>query len=227
MLRIIIFTLLIFQFSYSARNNSSLLDDQLDALNRQMQNENDQQNNINSQYNYNQNSSYTDIPEPKSFYVGAGLFLGYFDSDSSISAYNKKDSTTAAIYKFGYIFKTNNRIELNIIEEQRLDYGDEIHLITGGIINLILTKPVGGLSNTYFTIHGGVGLYDYSHYNLEGISLNPALGITTQINNIMEVDAKFLYQYTTWMDLDGDITHSPEIKSTIFRGFVFGVKYKF
>lgn len=231
MLKKSIFIILIFLSTLYCADDNTLLNDQLEAINRQLGSSNQDSDKLNledeSAYKYNQNAIYQNPNYVKErFYIGANGFFGSFDSRSNDSNYNVKESTTFTNLKIGYIFKTNNRLELVLLEGTDLSYTSFTNEMSGVNLNLILPFVSNRAKNIHIKVQGGVGLYSYSDFSMEGISASAAFGIIGDITNDIEIDISYLYQYVYWRDFK-HITDSTYISSTSFNGMLFGIKYKF
>ncbi len=225
-----IFLLFALYYSLQAAENT-LLNKQLEAINRQLNAERIQSGELDpggeEVYEYNQNA--VDIQEPQRssrMYVGASGFIGNFVSKSGDQAYNVKDSTSFAYYRLGYIFETGNRVELSLVNGATLSYDDFEDHISGINLNMIIAIPMNKEKTVYTKLQGGVGIYDYSKFGLEGVSLNPAAGIIFDITPDVELDITYQYQIILWRDFE-DLSGSSEIKNTTLRGLSVGLKYKF
>lgn len=230
MLRIVFFSLFLLCLNLLGAQDS-LLKDQLEALSKQLDtgsNNSDRLDlNENSAYDYNQNVKYLRPYQTKErIYIGANKFLGYFNSSSDDASHNVKESTSFNYFKLGYIFKTNNRLELTWIDEADLSYTTFIEELSGLNLNAILPYALNDSRSFHLKLQGGVGIYDYSAYSLEGLSASFGLGIIGDVTEDIEVDIYYLYQYIYWKDL-AHLTDSAYVNSTNLNGMSFGVKYKF
>lgn len=230
MLKISVFIILIFLSSlYSADN--TLLNDQLEAINRQLgtapKDAKTIEAEMESPYDYNQNAVYQ-YPNyaQERIYIGVNAFFGHFSTNSDDSRYTVRESTTYSNLKLGYIFKTNTRLEVVWLEEADLSYTAFMDKASGFDLNLILPYSMNSAGNIHLKVQGGVGVYDYSDFSIKGFSANGAVGVIGDITNDIELDITYIFKYIYWRDL-GDITSSTEISSTNFTGMLFGLKYKF
>ena len=230
MLRILFLAITLF-YNLQAADNNTLLNKQLEAINRQLTSSEAESGKIDptddNTYNYNQNTQYLqENPKSERFYVGASGFIGYFITKSDMEAYDVKESTSFAYLRAGYIFKTNNRIELSFIQEAGLSYTTFEDEISGINLNMIIPIALNKEKTAYLKLLGGIGLYDYSNFSLEGFSLNPGIGTIYDITNDIELDLTYQYQVILWKDF-GHLSSTSEISTTTLRGLNVGVKYKF
>lgn len=231
MLRIVLLLILLFSPYIYAADNNSLLDEQLEAINRQLNSGNVESDKLdlkdNSPYKYNQNVVYHPPSYVKEqFYVGINRYIGYFESKSDIERYNTDYSTAFFYFRLGYIFKTNNRLEVTWINEAKLNYNYSMHKLTGLNVNAIVPFAMNDSETVFFKLQAGVGVYDFNAYSLEGISALGEAGLIANITDEIEFDISYLYQYFYWKDLQrlGD---DAEISNTKLTGVIFGLKYKF
>lgn len=226
----IIFLLLSFSYSiYAANNqNDTLLNDQLKAMNRQLNTDTTELDELDQNYKYNQNAKYLEGDEyrRKKFYVGIAYFIGTFESTGSPD-HDVKDNSDIFSFKAGYIFPTNNRIEIEFFQEQNLDYPTIYDDISGIRANMIITIDAINKSKTIFPMFkGGVGMFDYTSYGLTGIGGRAGVGLIGYVSPSIEVDVGYSYEFIIWDD-SSKVEGKSDVDTTTFIGFFYGVKYKF